>query len=138
MRITGPGSSSRVSASRRDSQGVKGGSSFKVSGGETARPQSASGVQSLTAVDALIALQEVPDATEQRRRAVQRGEQILDLLEEIKIGLLSEGLSRSRLNRLVRMMQEKPATPQAEGLTDVLDEIELRARVELAKLEWAA
>jgi hypothetical protein len=95
-------------------------------------------MQSLTAIDALVALQEVPDATARRSKAVQRGEDMLELLEDIKIGLLSGGLSMSRIVKLTRIVEDRRNDLADGDLKTVLDEIELRARVELAKLEHAA
>ena len=57
------------------------------------------------------------------------------MLDEVRDGLLAGGIPRATLNRLataVSKRQEGFSDPKLQG---VLDEIELRARVELAKLE---
>lgn len=89
-------------------------------------------------VDALIALQEVPDAMAERKRAVQRGEDMLDLMESIKIGLLSGGLAMLQIKKLTKLVESHDSDALDPELKSVLEEIELRARVELAKLERAA
>ena len=72
-----------------------------------------------------------------RSKGVAHGEALLGLLDEVRDGLLSGGIPRGTLNRLadaVGRRHENFADPRLQG---VLDEIELRARVELAKLEQA-
>lgn len=92
----------------------------------------------LTAVDTLIALQEVPDSVAGRARAARRGRDVLDLLDDVRDGMLAGGVSRSTLNRLVALVEVKREDFVDPGLASVLDEIDLRARVELAKLNFAA
>ena len=72
---------------------------------------------------------------EQSGGAKRHAEDLLDGLEEVRNALLDGALPRQRLDelvRLVRMRRERVLDPR---LADVLDEIELRCRVELAKLE---
>lgn len=91
----------------------------------------------ITAVDTLIALQEVPDSVAGRAKAARRGRDMLDLLDDVRDGLLSGAVSRSTLQRLVNLISEKREDFVDPGLAAVLDEIDLRARVELAKLNFA-
>jgi hypothetical protein len=91
----------------------------------------------ITAVDTLIALQAVPDSIAGRAKAARRGRDMLDLLDDVRDGLLEGRVSRSTLTRLVAMVTEKREEFVDPGLSTVLDEIELRARVELAKLNFA-
>ena len=91
----------------------------------------------LTAIDSLIALQEVPDAVTGRTKAAKRGRDMLDLLEDIRDGLLLGGISRSTLTRLLNLVNVKREEFADPGLSAVLDDIELRARVELAKFQFA-
>jgi hypothetical protein len=139
MRITGSKRSTRVSSKPKagDAKAAQGG--FAVpDGGKAQAAKGAQAARSLTAVDALISIQEVPDATARRSKAIARAEDMLELLEEIKIALLSGALPRSRVTRLTRIVEDARGDVGSEGLSTVLDEIELRARVELAKLEKAA
>jgi Class II flagellar assembly regulator len=89
----------------------------------------------LTGIDALMALQEMPDATAQRKRAVARGEQLLDRLEDLKRGMLLGRLGADKLHDLVKLATQSASTIDDPNLRDLLQEIELRARVELAKLQ---
>ena len=139
MRITGPNRNTRISAKPKAGESSTASGAFKLGGGNKSEAsQGASASRPLTAVDALISLQEVPDATARRAKAIARAEDMLDLLEEIKIAVLSGGLPRSSLTKLTRIVGDGRAELPNEELSGVLDEIELRARVELAKLEKAA
>jgi len=107
---------------------------------ETAEPRAAGAVSSsvsITSVDALIALQEVPSAVTGRAKGVRRGRDMLDLLDEVRDGLLSGCVSRATLQRLLMLVNVKREEFVDPGLQSVLDDIELRARVELAKLNFA-
>jgi hypothetical protein len=106
-------------------------------GASDARPAAAvvSGTP-VTSVDALIALQEVPDAMGRRARAARRGRDMLDLLDDVRDGLLTGGVSRATLMRLVALVNVEREDFIDPGLAQVLNEIDLRARVELAKLNF--
>ena len=98
---------------------------------------SVNGARPMGGVDALLALQEVDDSGERRQRSRKRGDDLLDRLDDIRHGLLIGGVPRAalqNLSELVRARRQEIADPQ---LQEVLDEIELRAAVELAKYEQA-
>lgn len=100
-----------------------------------AQPRAAqtSSLAASTGIDALLALQSVDDATTGRRKTVRRANLLLDALEEIRADLLSGHVSEGRLNRaIVLLTQAKVATDP--GLDALVADIELRVRVELAKL----
>jgi hypothetical protein len=92
----------------------------------------------LSGIEALMALQEVPDAMAKRKRALARGDKLLDRLDDIKRGLLLGHMSRDKLADLARMANESAEQVDDPALRDVLQEIELRAQVELAKLSSSA
>ena len=92
-----------------------------------------SGAAPVGGVGALLALQAVDPAAARRRRALRRGGRLLDLLDEIRIGLLSGGLPAGALSELAQILGETRAEIDDPGLLGLLDEIELRAQVELAK-----
>ena len=96
--------------------------------------QAASGSLPISAVDSLLTLQEVPDAAAERRRALKRGEDLLDRLDEIRHGLLVGAIPVSRLQALAEMVEARKGTAIDPQLTDILQQIELRVKVELAKL----
>jgi Class II flagellar assembly regulator len=85
-------------------------------------------------IDALLALQGIEeDPVERRRRSVARGKGALDVLDDLKIGLLSGNLNASTVSRLRDAAANLKSTSGDPGLDAVLSEIELRVEVELAK-----
>jgi len=86
----------------------------------------------MTGIDAILALQAVGGPLEGKRKAVRRGQSLLHTLDEIKADLLVGQVSGERLDALVAMLAEfrERSLPDLDA---VLDDIELRVRVELAK-----
>jgi hypothetical protein len=133
-------STSRVSSTgiRRVGAGTSSATSSNFSVSESAEQphaQTVSGSGTIASVESILMLQGMDDSTSSRSKGLQYGEQLLDMLDEVRDGLLAGGIPRGTLNRLataVSRRQEGFADPK---LQTVLDEIELRARVELAKLE---
>ncbi|TAN57291.1 MAG: flagellar assembly protein FliX, partial [Rhodospirillales bacterium] len=64
----------------------------------------------------------------------ERGESILGHLDELRHGLLMGHLPKERLIELAQLVRGKRDQVDDPLLAQVLDEIELRAEVELAKL----
>lgn len=112
-----------------------GGAEFRLPGADAAAKVSTlAPVTAAASLDALLALQAVDDATQApRRRAAVRGRTLLDTLEEVRADLLVGRVTPEKLDRLVALICEarEAATPQLDAL---IDDIELRVRVELAKL----
>jgi len=140
MKVTGPNGISSPSAG----QGTKrtGGQGFSIPAAEEAGSATgvnrSAGASPVGSLDALLALQQVDEPLERRRRAIRRGGQLLDILERLKLSLLSDELGEGELQALaVAVREQRSATgdPQLEAL---LDQIETRAAVELAKREAAA
>jgi hypothetical protein len=108
-------------------------SPFFVDDGATAQDsRPATSIAPATSLDALLALQAVEDPLLKKKKLVRRGTQLLDTLEEMKADVLSGRVSESRLNQLMAVLTQarEKADPRLDSL---LDDIELRARVELAK-----
>lgn len=84
-------------------------------------------------IDALLALQGVEDPVERRKRSVQRGKGALDVLDDLKLGLLSGNFDVSTVSRLRDAAANLKTSSGDPGLDAVLSEIELRVEVELAK-----
>jgi hypothetical protein len=91
---------------------------------------------SVSSLSVVLAVQESPDAAKgkAKQRARDRGIKILDFLEEVRIGLLMGAIPKERLEQLGQMVRAKREQIDDPQLTAILDEIELRAAVELAKL----
>jgi hypothetical protein len=96
-----------------------------------------SGAAPTHAVDALLAIQEVEDGTtgENNTRARQWGGDVLDRLDAIRLGLLAGGIDVNELRSITNLVTRQRQNVSDPALQEILDEIELRARVELAKHE---
>jgi len=98
-------------------------------------PTGVAGVGMIGSIDALLMLQEAEGPLGRRRRAVGRAGRLLDVLDEVKLAMLEEGPSSTHLQRLTAAVREQRADTEDEGLEALLNQIETRAAVELAKLE---
>lgn len=137
MKVTGPGTVQSNSTRRIRRGGEKGSQPFAehVSGDSQSGPAApVGGAAPPTPVDALIALQEVPDASTGGRRALLRGTSMLDLLDEVRLGLLTGVIPQGRLRSLLESLKGRREAIEDPRLAQLIDEIELRASVELAKL----
>lgn len=90
----------------------------------------------LAAVDALLMLQQEDSATgrETRRRLVRRGEDLIEGLEALRHGLLLGEIPAARVAALTQTLRARRDGCDDPRLSSILDEIELRVAVELAKL----
>ena len=140
MKVTGPGGVSQSSGPSRPAR-TGGGEGFRIASpaapAAPAAVSSAAGVGGVMGVEALLALQDVESATERKRRSVGRASRMLDELDGLKVALLGGDLDPAQLDRLARAVREQRAATEDPKLEDLLDEIETRAAVELAKLEMA-
>jgi hypothetical protein len=140
MKVTGPGGVSAPSGSRAP-KSAQGGATFAPittgAGGEIARPQAASGLATVSSLEALMAMQDVGGPLERKRRAVARGGRLLDALDRLKIDMLDGELSQSAVESLAREAREQRQGTDDPGLDALLAQIETRAAVELAKLDMS-
>ncbi len=118
-----------------------GGSSFNLPGtsavGSAAPVARAVGVTGVASLDALLALQEMGGPLERRRKAVGRAGRILDVLDDLKMAVIDGEVSGAHLDHLMRAVRDQRENTEDPRLEGLLDEIEMRAAVELAKLQRA-
>lgn len=133
MRIDATNRSNGVSG--RSAAGRAGSAPAFVPAGEhgASRIASTAPVAATTGLDAILALQAVGDFREGRRRAVRRGSDLLDLLEGLKADLLVGRMGPDQLDMLVAQLNGMRERVDP-GLDAIIDDIELRVLVELAKL----
>lgn len=132
-----PTGTAKAAAVRRSDKGsqAKPGEFSKLLEG-TDEPEAPRATGATQSIDPLFATRHATDRS--GRRAKQRAEDILDRLEEIRVGLLTGAISRDRLQSLDDLVKQHREQVMDPRLTEILDEIELRARVELAKLDMSA
>ena len=120
------------------SKKVSGGGDFsaylKESMGE--KPQGVSASAAIAVPDAIFAAQTVDDAVEReaRKRLLKRGKSLIEKLEEIRDALLIGAIAKEKLIEISRMVKEQKVSCEDPKLTEIINEIELRVEVELAKL----
>ena len=140
MKVTGPGGIGSASGAR-PARGA-GGEGFRIitpeASGGASQASSVSAAHGVMGVEALLALQDVGGPLERKRRAVRRAGRILDVLDDLKVALLEGDLSGLDLDRLRRAVRDERDNTDDPNLEAVLDDIELRAAVEVAKLEQAS
>jgi hypothetical protein len=139
MKINGPDRTGQTSAPAKGPRTAAPGFSIDSSGeaAEAGPASQALGVSGVGSLDALMALQEVDGPLERRRRAVRRAGRILDVLDEMRLSLLDGRADPLAAQRLAAAVREERLGVEDPRLAGVLDEIETRACVELAKIEVA-
>jgi len=133
------GTGSATGAGKARATGGGQGFQLPTVGGASA-PAAAASVSSLSPVmnvSALLALQDVGTPTERKRKAVRRAARMLDALDEMKLNLLSGEPTLNSLTKLQQAIKDQREGTEDPKLEEILNEIETRAAVELAKLEYA-
>jgi hypothetical protein len=132
MRITGPNGAALASAptsARRAASGT-----FTLGEQEPSHPAGAAGsLRAISSLDALLALQGVEDFPQRKTRAVAKGRHALDALDSLKVALLDGTVDRGTLARLKVAAEGLTAATGDARLDAVMQEIDLRLAVELAK-----
>jgi hypothetical protein len=137
MKITGSGPSAGTSQRR----GISGPGRERAAAGFAervgARPLANSGVAANTptaTLDAVLVAQEIAEPTEQRRSGIRHGDSLLAELRELQLGPVEGWVGEGMLRRLARLLDGLRPAIEDPTLAELLDQLELRAAVELAKL----
>jgi hypothetical protein len=138
MEIKGTGSVGSTGVRRASRGPASSDSVFKpAEQGEQPRAQTVSGPGPIAAVETILTLQSFDDSADGQSKGLAHGENLLDMLDQVRDGLLAGAIPRSTLTRLATAVSRRQESFVDPKLQSVLDEIDLRARVELAKLEQA-
>ena len=89
----------------------------------------------ISSLDAVVALQEITGDNPDERSARNRANLILDKLEDIRMGLLMGQIPKSNLEELSKILIVARENSIDANLQEIIEDIELRAKIELAKLE---
>jgi cell division protein ZapA (FtsZ GTPase activity inhibitor) len=137
MKVTGAGPTNALGQVRSaDRQVASGFEPAMEEASEASAPAATARTTALGAVnslDALLALQETLTPTERRRRAVRRASKILDALDALKLSMLGGETTDADLQSLQSAVKEARAETRDPALEELLEQIETRAAVELAK-----
>lgn len=115
----------------------------EVLAGQEDDPLAVEAPRALGAMDGLLAIQEARssdengDATarDRRRRQARQGEQLLDHLDRLRLRLIEGRIPQADLVALTRDLRARRDADLDPALVAILDDITLRAEVELAKLD---
>jgi hypothetical protein len=140
MKIEGPNkTNSTGKAGAAKTAGPKGAafSSF-LSASEEA--ESAGGLSRVVGVGGMlgmlsVAASEEATAREQRQQAIDYAEDLLADLDALRVGLILGEYNEMQLNGLINRVQNRRQIVADPQLKAVLEDIDLRAQVELAKLQ---
>lgn len=143
MRVERTGAGASTSGTKRSSpaSGAGGGGNFASAinrAGSTATTEAArpvTNIGNVGGIDALVALQAIDGDRAGRKRARDRGHAILDTLEDLRIALLDGRLSGAQIQRMADLVASQRGLTDDPKLNDLLDEVDLRAQVELAKYQ---
>lgn len=134
MKIAGAQPVQSNTIRRRDQSKAGSGAKFASELTSSAPPAAPAPSGTAGSIDGILALQEVDEDGRGSRQERERGEAILDRLDEIRHGLLTGSVNPKTLENLLVQVQQQRQTFTDPRLTEILEEIELRAAVELAKL----
>ena len=116
------------------SAAVKPGAVAAALSGGAPTPLPVSEAMPLAPVGSLVSIQEVGDAESGRSRGLSRGHDLLDGLEALRRNLVLGGLTESQIEQLKSLAAGARSSVNDPILAEILNEIEIRAAVELAKL----
>jgi len=90
---------------------------------------------SINMIDSLIAVQQAESQYDSSEESISYGKELLGFLDEIKSGMLEGGVSMEKLQKLKNGIKKERGWVVDDKLSSVLNEIEIRAKVEIAKLD---
>ena len=140
MKIQGPGQAQGPSKTSKKGKAGKSDASFgDFVAKETPAAATTQSAQSIAQVDALLAVQgaEDPTAGAARKRMRRRSEVILDELEKIRMAMLGGTLTVGHMIDIADVVASHREKIMDPALTAIMDEVDLRAQVELAKMRVA-
>lgn len=138
MKIEGPSKSQGAGSSKKT--GKAGDGSFEDFIASAPKGTgSAAPTHSIARVDALLSVQGAESPTERaaKKRMVQRGDDILKELDKLRHALLTGGLTIGQVIDIADVIATQRERITDPRLTAILDEVDLRAQIEMAKIQMA-
>lgn len=139
MKVEGPKRGEGVSKGKKtSSSGGDVNFSAYVTGGASETVQ-ASTTQSIAQLDILLAAQAVENPADRaaKKRVRVRAENILAKLEEVRIAMLGNNLTVGHMIDVADVVASHRDKIHDPVMTALIDEIDLRAQVEIAKMRYA-
>jgi len=140
MKIDGTKSSSEVNK-KKETKKSSGDGSFKgmVNGGSSGSVSGSGLSAGISSLDILLAAQAVGDSTQgsAKKQAKLRAVSILDRLDQLRLAIMGGNVTIGHMISIADVVAVHRENITDPDLTAILDEIDLRAQVELAKLNKA-
>ena len=139
MKVKETGSAKAPNKIKKVRKSKLGEGSFSDSLKEVGSSPGESGIRQISGVaevEGILAAQNSDIAVDSRRhlqRLMAYGDDLLDRLEDIRLGILLGHFSKEKLTELAQRLRQKREQSSDRVLSDILAEIELRAEVEIAK-----
>jgi len=138
MKVTRTGESQGVSGNKKAGGTQSSDGSFgEILAGQLSGPAATTTTQSIAQVDALLAIQGAEDPTQgaAKTRMRARSTKILDVLDNMRDSMLTGSLTVGQMINMADVVASHREKITDPALTAIMDEIDLRAQVELAKLK---
>lgn len=140
MKIDGPSKTQGAGKSSKTKKTGKTDSTFGDMVASAAKETSAAAAtQSIAKVDALLAVDGVGSATEgkARKQARDRADKILRQMDHMRLAILTGNLTIGQVIDIADVVASHREKINDPNLTAVLDEIDMRAQIEIAKMRKA-
>jgi hypothetical protein len=139
MKIEGPSKTSGTSGSKKAGKVSSDGSFEDFISSAPKGASSAAPTQHIARVDALLSVQGAESPTERaaKRRMHERGEDILKELDKLRHGLLTGTMTLGQIIDIADVVASHRERVMDPKMTAILDEIDLRAQIEIAKARKA-
>lgn len=140
MKIEGPSKSNKAGKSNKSGKSGKTDSTFGDMVTSAAKETAgAAATQAISKVDALLSVQSVGTATDgkAKRRMRDRGDKILRQMDHMRLAILTGNLTIGQVIDIADVVASHRENIDDPEMTAVLDEIDLRAQIEIAKMRKA-
>lgn len=136
MKIEGPGGikyTGKVGGTKKTGATDKAAFADVMGAGDVAEAAPTTQSAPVMSVDQLVGLQGVDDALHSKKQVQQRATDILDRLDMLRLQILEGRISKEQLMQLARVVNVRRTHTTDPQLIEILNEIELRAQIEIAK-----
>ncbi len=140
MKIEGPSKNSGVGGTKKSGSVSSADGSFEDFIAHAPKgTASATPTRSIARVDALLSVQAAESPTERaaRRKMRERGESILKELDRLRHSILTGSMTLGQVIDIADVVASHRERVTDPGLTAILDEIDMRAQIEIAKAKKA-
>lgn len=136
MRIESNRSSKVDNVKKKSAVSKSGGGEFDglLSVGDSGSTSPAAYANSISSINSIFSVQEMSIEVLDPEEAKEKGLELLDELKKLRDGIVMEQVNVQSLQHLVNKIQNEKIHVSDPKLQEIIDDIEIRASVELAKL----